>query len=185
MEATIIEAVKQGDIESVHRLVSGSEHVNQQDQHGWTALHWAAGRGDAQAVQFLLDNGADLALAGKDGRTPLMVAKAASCREVARILTGAEQSRGHWSDPAAEQLYCRAYEIGDLRRYTEWSEHQGAVKDARQDGLSSNDVVYLHQDFTVTRSMWPNQEVLFSNVTPEWKAFCQAALKFSVPEDLL
>jgi len=41
--------------------------------------------------------------------------------------------------------------------------------------------VFLHQDLTVTSSMWHNEDVVFDNVTPEWQEFCHTVLNFRVP----
>lgn len=183
-EIPIIEVVKRCDLEHLKELILDPKVVNESDEHGWTALHWAAGKGDAQAVQLLIEHGGDIALTGKDERTPLMVAKAAGRREVVQILSAAEQVRGLWVDPATTQLYCKAYEVSHLRRFPQWSEIQGETIEG-QAPLNDHDVVYLHQNFTVTRAMWPDQELVFTNATPEWKEFCQKTLQFSIPEDLL
>lgn len=50
--------------------------------------------------------------------------------------------------------------------------------------LSDEDVVFIHQDFTVTESMWHGENVIFDRVTPEWKEFCTQVLGFKVPDDL-
>jgi ankyrin repeat protein len=182
-EVSIIEAIKKGDLESLKKMVTERESVNLADENGWTALHWAAGKGDANAVSFLLEHGADVVSTGNDERTPLMIAKAADRREVVQILSNAEQASGQWKDLATTQLYCKAYEVGDLRRYSHWSENPGE-KEAQAAPLSDHDIVYLHQNFTVTRSMWPDQEVVFTKVTSEWKGFCETNLQFSIPEGL-
>lgn len=76
--------------------------------------------------------------------------------------------------------YCKAYYLKDLRQYTDWSEtgEEGAPT------LSDEDVVYLWDDFTVVKSPVLPGGVIFSDVTPEWKNFCETTLQFSIPEDL-
>jgi len=45
--------------------------------------------------------------------------------------------------------------------------------------------VYLWDDFTVVRSpVIPDKGLVFDEVTPAWQTFCQATLKFEIPEDL-
>lgn len=191
-ELKIIEAVKKSDLEVLRKLVAengDAVKINEQDEHGWTALHWAAGSGDTKMVELLIQHGADTALKGTDERTPLMVAKAANRMEVVRIITAAEKKNGQWIDPAPRQAYCKAYHVRDLSRYPHWSENILTGQKAEGNGTGSspndNDIVYLHQDFTVTKSMWANQEVIFSNVTPEWQGYCRTTLQFAIPEDIL
>ena len=190
-EHQVIEAVKTGEVKGLKNLLAGGADSNEQDEQGWTPLGWAAGRGDADAVELLLAHGADIALAGRDRRTPLMIAKAASRKAVAAILTAAEQQAGVWVDPRETRPYCRAYYLRDLRRFPSWSERRvnwqasPAGEAAAEVALTGDDIVYLHQDFVVTRSMWHEESVIFSERTPEWREFCGKELDFSMPEDLL
>jgi hypothetical protein len=192
MSNKLIEAAANGDTKTLRELLQGGAAVDAQDEQGWTPLCWAAGRGDAAAVRLLLEHGADVTLAGRDQRTPLRIARAAERREVVEILAEAERSRGVWVDPRAGQPYCRAYYLGELRRFREWSESrlnwrepsapEGGAGDA---ALTDDDIAYLHQDFTVTKSMWHEESVIFNRVTPEWRAFCEAELGFAVSEELV
>ena len=50
--------------------------------------------------------------------------------------------------------------------------------------FADDKIVFIHQDFTVTESMWQGENVIFNSVTPEWKEFCAGALAFKVPDDL-
>jgi uncharacterized protein len=176
-QTDVIEAVKNGDIQTIERLLAGGAPINEQDEHGWTPLNWAAGKGDATAVALLLARGADVTLTGRDNRTPLMIAKAAGRDDAARLLTEAEQQRDVWQDPRTTREYCKAYLAGDVQRFAGAPETLMAA--------AADDVVYLHQDFTVTRSMWHGEDVLVDAVTPEWKAFCAGTLAFDIPADLL
>lgn len=54
----LIQSADRGQLETLKALVQ-SEDVNQRAPGGWTALMYAAHRGNAQAVQILLDAGAD------------------------------------------------------------------------------------------------------------------------------
>jgi len=45
-------------------------------------------------------------------------------------------------------------------------------------------VVFLHGDYSVTRSIWSNEDVVFDKVTEDWKNFCKSELRFAVPDDL-
>jgi ankyrin repeat protein len=50
---------KRGTLECVGALVESGVELDAQSSNGATALHWAAGNGDAAAVRFLLESGAD------------------------------------------------------------------------------------------------------------------------------
>ena len=191
-EARVIEAVKGGDRAAVEELVAGGADLNEQDENGWTPLNWAAGRGDVEVVRLLLDKGAEVFKVGRDQRTPYMIALAAGQQDTARLLREAEEAAQGEPASRPERRYCSANEVGRLREFPDWPK-----EDARQvaDGnghpggapgaeAAENDIVYLHQDFTVTRLIWHNEDVVFDQVTPEWKEFCVNSLKFKVPDDL-
>ena len=95
-----------------------------------------------------------------------------------------------------EKKYCKAYRLRDFRKFSGWTESKINWKEDKSDTddgdetetgdkeLADDDVVFIHQDFTVTQSMWHNENVIFNDVTPEWKKFCAEVLKFNVPTDL-
>lgn len=196
-ELQLIAAGKEGDVDKARELLDQGADIHQQDEQGWTPLNWAAGRGDAAMVRFLLERGADVTVTGRDNRTPLMIAKAAGRKEVALILTEAEKEKGVWEDPRETRPYCKAFYLRDLRQFSGWREKDvlanGAPGPAASAGegdekertLTDESIVYVHQDFTVTRSMWHGEDVVFDDVTPEWRRFCEEELEFAIPEDLL
>jgi hypothetical protein len=67
-----IEAVQKGDIESARAALSkNASFINERDDLGATALHYATFGGHHAIVQLLLDSGADInATDGKFGATP-------------------------------------------------------------------------------------------------------------------
>lgn len=177
----LIDAVRADDHATLEGLLAEAADVDEQDEQGWTPLCWAAGRGDVRSVELLLAGGADVTRTGRDNRTPLMIAKAAGRREVARLLTEAEQARGVWQDPRETRPYCRAYHRRDLAAFPGFP--AAAAADAGE--ADDEEIVYLHQDYTVTGSMWHGEDVVFEAVTPEWKTFCRERLELEIPEDLL
>ena len=87
--------------------------------------------------------------------------------------------------------YCKAYPIQRFREFPGWKENaENARKETKQvDGneieavreLTDNDYLYLQEDFTVTDGIFLEENVIYGDVTPEWKEFCVQKLKFEVP----
>ncbi len=87
------DAVKDGDIAQLQKLVAAGEDLEAQDKFVGTALHWAALAGNADAARILIEAGADLNThARADGTTALHVAAQRGSVEVAAVLieAGAE-----------------------------------------------------------------------------------------------
>ncbi|KAF3041388.1 hypothetical protein E8E12_009291 [Didymella heteroderae] len=57
--------------EEIYKLKTSGNHIDDTDDGGETALHWAAGRNDREAVKLLLMNGADVNKPSARGRRPL------------------------------------------------------------------------------------------------------------------
>lgn len=174
-ELMLIEAAKAGDIEHIKALIDSGAELEQRDDYGWTALNWAAGKGYTGIIQKLVDAGADIANTGRDNRTAYRIALAAAHVESAALLLRLQQARGIGLEAEARP-YCKAYPIEELRKFPGWREHRA--------GLVDDAVVYLHQDYSVTLSIWHRENVLFESDSPEWEAFCKRRLAFSVPTEL-
>lgn len=193
-EMELIEAVKSGNRESVRELIESGAELNRQDKQGWTALNWAAAKGNTEMVELLLERGADPFEVGRDLRTPSMIALAAGQAEVVKLLRQKEAQLKGADAGQPERKYYVAYHLRDLRRYPAWSENkldgkaagtQPAGEQGQEGhGLSDDDVVFLHQDYKVTKSIWPDEDVVFSDVTEQWKDFCRTELRFAVPDEL-
>lgn len=188
----LIAAVKSEDLAKAKELLQSGDDVNQQDEQGWTALNWAAGKGWVDGVNLLLENAADVFRVGRDQRTPYKIALAAGHAAVVRILLDAEKRTGKPTSESKRE-YCKAYGLGDLRRFSGWTESKinwkvdtesGADSESACERFSDEDIVFLHSDLTVTQSMWHNENIIFNRITPEWQAFCTETLQFHVPTDL-
>ena len=173
-QVELSEAIKSGNRAAVQEALDAGAELNAQDNQGWTPLNWAAGSGNLEIVELLLERGADPLAVGRDLRTPQMIALAAGHANIVKRLREAEAQAG--ATDSSARKYCTAYHLGDLRRYSAWT------SDAQE--LNDDDVVFLHQDYTVTKSMWSGENVIFSDVTDQWKEFCKNELRFAVPDTL-
>jgi ankyrin repeat protein len=186
----LIDAVKTGQLPKVEEALNAGADIHQQDEQGWTPLNWAAGSGSLQIVSLLLDRGADVFRLGRDQRTPYQIALAAKQTDVARLLKEAEPAVNGASADSTSRSYARAYLLGELRKFSDWREEKINWKEitpADENGnsheLSDDDVVFLHEDFTVTQLIWPGENVIFDRSTPDWVDFCTHELQFKVPDD--
>lgn len=190
--ARIIESIKAGDLAAIEALIAAGADLHQRDEHGWTPLNWAAGTGNTTMVRALVEAGADPFAVGRDQRTPYMIALAAGHIDVVRYLKAIEEKSGKAVAPEPRK-YCKAYHLGVLRNFPGFTEERKNWKRPKDpvDGdnrnhelLSDNDVVFIHEDFTVTQAMWRGENIVFDSITPEWEQFCRAQLKFKVPDDI-
>jgi hypothetical protein len=189
----LIEAVRAGELNTVREVLASGADINEQGEQGWTPLNWAAGKGELHLVKLLVENGADVFKVGRDQRTPYMIALAAGLVEVAKFLRQAEdQAVGQKTDRHARK-YCKAYQLQDLRRFPGWVECKINWKEKKEDNgdkgndaqkLTDDSVVFLHQDYIVTQSMWHDENVIFNAVTSSWVEFCSNNMAFSVPDDM-
>ena len=185
-ELHLIDAVKTGELAKVEEALNSGSDIHQQDEQGWTPLNWAAGRGDLDIVKLLLDRGADVFRAGRDQRTAYKISLAARHTGVARLLKEKEKASNEMSADSSPRNYVKGYLLCDLRKFSGWREEKILIpseENGNSRELSDRDVVFLHQDFTVTQLIWPGENVIFNQDTPEWRDFCSQQLQFKVPDD--
>jgi ankyrin len=82
----LIEAAKNGDSETIRRLLQGKIDVNAADPDGSTALHWASYRDDLTIAQLLLRAGANPNAANDLGATPIWAASVNGGSVMVRLL---------------------------------------------------------------------------------------------------
>ena len=89
--------------------------------------------------------------------------------------------------------FCKAYPLHLLRQFDGWSEKADNARPIRKelDGetieepreLTDSDYVYLHRNFIVTDGIFIDENIIFSDVTPEWIEFCRNVLGVNTPAD--
>jgi uncharacterized protein len=194
-ELELIAAVKSGNTPLIKTLIQSRTDVNQQDDQGWTPLNWAAAKGNSEVVKLLLQKGADVFKTGRDLRTPAMIALAAGQAKTAEILLEAE-SKVEGEKPAFPQRkFCTAYPIEEFRQFPGWTENQDGPPANRSNGSSHSSaapaeasaddgILFLHQNYVVTKSIWDDEQIVFNQFSEDWKTFCHEVLQFRVPDDL-
>ena len=70
--------------------------------------------------------------------------------------------------------YCKAYPAGRLAAFPGWAAQVAP----------ETEYVFLHDSYVVTRSIFADEDVLWSDPTPEWMEFCRRDLEFAVPEEV-
>ena len=87
--------------------------------------------------------------------------------------------------------YCAAYEARNFRKYPDWTENAANVRKDKQEvggkeieverQLDDDSILYLHDSYIVTDGIYKDENVIFENVTDEWKRFCHETLGFEIP----
>ena len=47
--------------------------------------------------------------------------------------------------------------------------------------LDDDSILYLQENYVVTDGIFKDQNIIFDNVTDEWKEFCHGTLQFEIP----
>lgn len=90
-----------------------------------------------------------------------------------------------------EGLYCKAYRVRDFRKFPEWHDDGVTVVGDLDDvsaparPIEDDDVLFLHEDYSVTDGLFSESKTVFADGDEEWRAFCRDTLEFSVPDDLI
>lgn len=87
--------------------------------------------------------------------------------------------------------YCKAYPADRLRAFPGWTEDAPPLRlqlPANEEPVAARtselEYFYLHSDYAVRAGIFLDRDIVFSQVTPEWKAFCSAELGFRVPDEV-
>jgi hypothetical protein len=90
--------------------------------------------------------------------------------------------------------YCKAYPNASVKKFEGWTSvlpdpaPDVAAEDTAETAekevpfaLDGSKYVFVHDDYSVTKGIYLNEDVLFHDITPEWIEFCRNELKFEVP----
>lgn len=114
-ESLFMAAVRTHHFELAELCLAFRPNIDGVDQAGDTALLLAAWKGDVEAVQFLLEKGANCGVRNALGETPIMVALKTDRLEVAEMLLPYIQSLDNNSDVLLDTLLLNAVEKGDVQ----------------------------------------------------------------------
>ncbi|CAE7576009.1 unnamed protein product [Symbiodinium natans] len=110
----LMQAAYKGDTGKVKDLVEKGADINGQDAYGWTAVRYAVRNRQLDSVQALLDLGADINLASKTGRTPLMSAAGNGLEEICKLLVEQGDADIMALDDGGKTAYDLALRTGPL-----------------------------------------------------------------------
>ena len=88
--------------------------------------------------------------------------------------------------------YCKAYYAADFRKFPGWKENVASLRKDKQEvngkevevertELKDDDILYLQENLVVTDGIFKDENIIFDNVTDEWKEFCHGTLAFEIP----
>ena len=80
--------------------------------------------------------------------------------------------------------YCKAYPIAKLHEFGDWAKYYRGPEKVGDSVNSEEDYLFLQENFTVTKGIFLDEEIVFDNITSEWEDFCKNTLNFEVPADV-
>ena len=91
--------------------------------------------------------------------------------------------------------YSKGFPLERFRLFPNWKENLENARKIRKevDGetvevareLSGSDYLYLQENFTVTDSIFRDENIIFDDVTTEWLDFCLRELEINFPKSSL
>ena len=89
--------------------------------------------------------------------------------------------------------YCKSFPLERFRKFPGWTENLKNARKTKQeiDGeivevereLSDADYLYLQENYTVTDSIFIDENVIFNDVTTAWIDYCKNVLGVKFPTD--
>jgi len=87
--------------------------------------------------------------------------------------------------------YCKAYLAKQFREYPGWTENAANVRKEKKEvggkeveverQLNDDSILYLQENYIVTDGIFKDQNIIFDNVTDDWKQYCHSTLAFEIP----
>ncbi|TFI53947.1 hypothetical protein BLD44_013135 [Mastigocladus laminosus UU774] len=87
--------------------------------------------------------------------------------------------------------YCKAYSLKKLREFSQWTECTENTRKEKKEvsgneveinrELTDDDFLYVQENYVVTDGVFKDENIVFDNITPEWKDFCHKTLAFEIP----
>lgn len=89
--------------------------------------------------------------------------------------------------------YCKAYLLKDMRKFSQWNKYANEIEIEKkivddkeievEKNLTEDDILYIHDNYVVTRGIFGEANIVFDYLTSEWKDFCIKNLNFEIPID--
>jgi hypothetical protein len=79
--------------------------------------------------------------------------------------------------------YCKAYPIEAFTKYARWPADVAAPVPTEGEEEAA-DYYFLQENYTVTRGVFLDCDVIFAEDTPEWRQYCTDVLQFEIPSDI-
>ncbi len=86
--------------------------------------------------------------------------------------------------------YCKAYLAKDFGQFSGWSPNLANLRQEQDDEgqesakrteLKDDDILYLQENYVVTDGIFKDENIIFDDITDEWKKFCEGTLEFEIP----
>ncbi|KAF2969312.1 hypothetical protein GQX73_g4251 [Xylaria multiplex] len=102
IQQQLLAAASNGNGEQVKQSAGEVSSLSLQDEHSWTALHYATWRGHAEIVQYLLDNKADKSVRDSLGQQALHLGARRGNTTIIRLLLGDDRNSADTTGPDAD-----------------------------------------------------------------------------------
>lgn len=82
--------------------------------------------------------------------------------------------------------YCKAYPLDAFGKYAGWTPESALGPGTNEVGPSADvdrGYAFLHDNFTVTKNVFVDEQIVFNQVTPPWIEFCRTQLGFEPPHE--